>query len=966
VGVAYYVAATLSLRLALVEENVTPVWPPTGIALVALLAYGMRIWPGIAVAAFLVNLPISPSPAAAAAIAVGNTLAPLVAASLLRRARFRPELDRARDAVALVFLGALLSMLISATLGTGALVASGAVPAGAFLPTWFVWWAGDATGILVFAPFLMSLRWARPIAAASWRLRWEAMIVFVGLAVVSAYTAFSPLQLHYLVFPLLIWAAWRFGQRGAAAAAVLVSGFAVWAAVQGAGPFSEGTLVERMVALQVFNGAVALTSFVLAAIVTEREDARQAIVSATQELGGGPGHETKDLEGLETELRRKAGSLRLLEAISTAANEAGSMDRAMQAAVDLVCAYTRWPVGHVYVLDRSGDMAPTSIWHIEEPERFEEFRRITEATRFAPGRGLPGQVLMERKPSLIPDVQRASDIARAPVAEAVGVRGGFAFPVMVKAEAVAVLEFFSPEVAALDPSLLEIMAHVGTQLGRVVERQQAEDAVRASDQLSRSIIETANDAFVAIDQGGLITDWNHQAELTFGWSKEEVIGRPLADTIIPTQYRGAHLDGLKHFLATGEGPVIGQRLELSALHRRGDEFPVELLVWPIQSSAGYQFNAFIRDITERRQAEEALRESETRLRAILTSIADGVVATDPDGRIVSINPAMERLGGWSHLEVRGHPQAEVFPLLDANGRPISTEKRFLLEAIRSRAVVASHGFDVTLLARDGRRVPVSVTAAPILDSTGALLGGVKVVRDVSHEREVDQIKSSLVSTVSHELRTPLTMIRGFAELLLARDLPQEKGREALEQINTAAERLSRLIDDLLSVARIDSGSHAVRVEPIEVVEVVHDALAGVPFAQQVELDIDPGIPPVVADRDMCVQILTNLVSNAVKYSPQMAPVSLRARCEDDTVEVSVQDRGIGMTGQEMEQLFQKFYRVDRPEVRAVGGTGLGLYITKNLVELQGGRIWVESDPQHGSSFTFSLPAAAETAYREVS
>jgi len=117
---------------------------------------------------------------------------------------------------------------------------------------------------------------------------------------------------------------------------------------------------------------------------------------------------------------------------------------------------------------------------------------------------------------------------------------------------------------------------------------------------------------------------------------------------------------------------------------------------------------------------------------------------------------------------------------------------------------------------------------------------------------------------------------------------------------------------------------------------------------------------------MCVQILTNLVSNAVKYSPAGTPVSLRARCEDSTVEVSVQDRGIGMSGQEMEQLFQKFYRVDRPEVRAAGGTGLGLYITKNLVELQGGRIWVESDPERGSAFAFSLPAAAERARREVS
>ena len=157
VGGAYYGSARLGLMLSLVERNVTPLWPPTGIAVVALLVLGRSVWPGVAVAAFLVNAPISAGLGAAAVTAVGNTLAPLVAATLLRRVGFRPEIDRQRDALAIVFLGALVSMAVSATVGTVTLAASGSIPWSGFWPAWTVWWTGDAMGVLVVAPFLLTV-----------------------------------------------------------------------------------------------------------------------------------------------------------------------------------------------------------------------------------------------------------------------------------------------------------------------------------------------------------------------------------------------------------------------------------------------------------------------------------------------------------------------------------------------------------------------------------------------------------------------------------------------------------------------------------------------------------------------------------------------------------------------------------------------------------------------------------------
>jgi signal transduction histidine kinase len=275
VALAYWVTARLSLDLALVHGQVTPVWPPTGIAVVAMLVIGLRVWPAIAIAAFAVNLPIGPTPLAAAGISIGNTLAPMASALLLRRAGFRLALDRLRDAAAIIVLGALAGMTISATVGTSVLVLSGAVAPQNFPPTWAVWWTGDAMGVLLVAPFLLSF-WPRAgVAALSWRRQLElgALLLTVG---VVAFAVFQlRLRIEYAVFPLIMVAALRFRLRGAAPAALIASGVAIWAAITGSGPFTNETVLQKMITLQVFNVFVALFSFVLASFVDTREREEQ-------------------------------------------------------------------------------------------------------------------------------------------------------------------------------------------------------------------------------------------------------------------------------------------------------------------------------------------------------------------------------------------------------------------------------------------------------------------------------------------------------------------------------------------------------------------------------------------------------------------------------------------------------------------------------------------------------------------
>lgn len=277
VASAYWIAARLSLGIALVHGQVTPIWPPTGIAVVALLLLGRRAAVAVAVASFLVNLPIGPSPLAAAGVALGDTLAPLASAELLRRAGFHLELDRLRDAFMIIGLGALAGMLISATAGTEVLLLAGAIRPDQYLSTWAIWWAGDAMGVLLVAPFLLSLRSRPDLPRLTWRRGVELILLLLGAGTADWLIFQAPFGLEYLVFPLIMLAAWRFRLRGAAPAALITSAVAIWTAVHGTGPFAGLTLLEKMVALQTFNVSVALASFVLAAFVEAREHDEQAM-----------------------------------------------------------------------------------------------------------------------------------------------------------------------------------------------------------------------------------------------------------------------------------------------------------------------------------------------------------------------------------------------------------------------------------------------------------------------------------------------------------------------------------------------------------------------------------------------------------------------------------------------------------------------------------------------------------------
>lgn len=432
----YFAAATLGLSLAVVHNNVSLVWPPTGIALAALLLFGYRLWPGVALGAFLINASTDVTLATAAGIGAGNTLEALTGAYLLQRvARFRNSLDRLQDVLALVALAGGLSTTVSATIGVASLCLGGSAPWALYGSLWWQWWLGDAMGALVFAPVLLTwgtepqVRWEPwRVAEAGGLLALLAAVsqsVFVGRLAVDAPTY----PLAFAIFPFVIWAALRFGPRGAATGTLVVSAIAIWGTWEDLGPFLGTTLTESLLLLQTFMGVIAVTGLLLAAAIIQRERAEQQLRSTKDEL-------------LQLEL---------------------------------------------------------------------------------------------------------------------------------------------------------------------YQRQRTEQVLLESEARKGAILESALDCIITIDHAGKIIDFNPAAEKTFGFTRTQVWGKEMAELIIPPSLREKHRRGLAHYLATGEGPVLGKLLEMSAVRADGTEFPVELAITRIRLGGPPMFTGYLRDITERKRAEATLQ-----------------------------------------------------------------------------------------------------------------------------------------------------------------------------------------------------------------------------------------------------------------------------------------------------------------------------------------------------------------------
>lgn len=347
------------------------------------------------------------------------------------------------------------------------------------------------------------------------------------------------------------------------------------------------------------------------------------------------------------------------------------------------------------------------------------------------------------------------------------------------------------------------------------------------------------------------------------------------------------------------------------------------------------------------------------LDAIIEQSADGVMILDARWRITTFNRAMERLTGWPREEALGRPCAEVLAITSPQGVNIC-----LVDCPLQRHPPEAHPIaEGWVTTRDGRRTYVQSRYAVTRGEHGEFLGAIANVRDVTDQKIEEELQSTFISVISHELKTPVSIIKGYAETLAREDANWELRvvRDGLRVIGEEADRLARQIADLLEVSRIQAGG--LRLELTE--------WPFAPLAQQVierfatqaddrfafELRCEDDLPAVHADYDRTRTVIENLISNALKYSPEGGTIRLSARVEGQHLLVSVSDQGIGIAAEDQSRVFERFYRVDNRLRRETQGVGLGLFLSRAIVEAQGGRIWVESQPGRGSRFSLTLPLA---------
>jgi PAS domain S-box-containing protein len=353
--------------------------------------------------------------------------------------------------------------------------------------------------------------------------------------------------------------------------------------------------------------------------------------------------------------------------------------------------------------------------------------------------------------------------------------------------------------------------------------------------------------------------------------------------------------------------------------------------------------------------------AQTELRSVLNATGEGIVFTSPEGRYVAINRRATELFGFSADELVGHTRDELWPV----------SSRIFEDPDAVRQLIANLEADPSLTHTEiVRQVwpetrELELFSTPVRSIDGAsYLGRLYVYRDVTHQRAVDRMKSEFVSLVSHELRTPMTSISGYVELMLTGeedDLTPDQ-REYLTIVHNNAKRMVALVSDLLDLSSIEAGKLVLRRRPVtlslvaeEAARVLRPLIAA--KTQTLQLAIPEGLPRVMADPDRLAQILTNLLSNAHKYTPAGGHISLAASSRDGAVHVEVIDSGPGISDEDLPNLFGKFFRGSNPAARAQRGTGLGLAITRSLVELHGGEVAVKSKLGQGSAFSFTLPAA---------
>lgn len=356
---------------------------------------------------------------------------------------------------------------------------------------------------------------------------------------------------------------------------------------------------------------------------------------------------------------------------------------------------------------------------------------------------------------------------------------------------------------------------------------------------------------------------------------------------------------------------------------------------------------------------------------LISSIAEGVVVIDDQFRVQVFNPAASQTTGWSELDARGIDYRSVLLLTDKDGNQLLTEQDPVQRVFSKAETIVDN--EVRLKTRNGKLVELTFVASPITSKNGSTVAVVSVFRDVSDERQQERQRAEFISTASHEMRTPVAAIEGYLALAMNEQVSKidSKAREYLEKAHSSTQHLGKLFQDLLTAAKSEDGRLQNKPVVTEIGSFVDELVDNMRFTAEKKgliMEYDGGqshnavagsqtVRPLYyahVDSERMREVVTNLFDNAVKYTSE-GKITIRLAADENHIVISVSDTGPGIPQEDIPHLFQKFYRVDNTATRQVGGTGLGLFISRKIVEMNNGKIWVESTVNKGSNFYISLP-----------
>ncbi len=503
---------------------------------------------------------------------------------------------------------------------------------------------------------------------------------------------------------------------------------------------------------------------------------------------------------------------------------------------------------------------------------------------------------------------------------------------------------------------------VAEMFSNALERKRMDQALRESERRYRLLAENITDVIWTTDMGPRITYMSPSAQQLVGYSAEELARLTVSDLLTPDSLRRGMAVLAERQVA--EGQASGDRaqggpahwlLEVEMRRKDGSTFWAEEQVSFMRDEQGTPTGLLgvTRDITQRKAMQEALRLSEQKYRLLVESSPDGVLCTDRYGAIIDCNLGLSRMLGYDRDELRSMRVAQLM-----TPRDLTAGRDYLSRLVSGKVME----LETEIVRRDGRPLPVWAKVVMLADAPAADFQTIAYFRDFADRRKIDEMKDEFVGLVSHELRSPLTVIIGALNTAISEGPRLSPGEinQLLQDAALEAEQLSHLVGNLLELSRAQADRLLLHVEPVNLSQTVNKVVKSVERqspGRRFVVDLPARLPPVPADQLRLERVLHNLLENSVKYSPPDTPITVSATNKAGRLVVSVTDQGPGISAEDQAKLFKPFQQLGNPLLDHTKGAGLGLLVCRRLVEAHGGRIWVESEPGHGATFSFTIEAA---------